>query len=151
MGFRLIPGFAIGGMLSYAQAIGPSFNDTSGNGNSGSASNSITVTLGTIGPYVDWYPSPTGGFHVLGTVALAYLSASDGTTTANSGAGIGLGLGVGYDFWITKDWSIGALGRFTYARTGLSVASTDASGNAATTSVTDSMIVPAILFSVSYH
>jgi hypothetical protein len=149
-----LPGFTVGGFFSGATVPSPSVSA----GGQSVTVNGASITLGQIGPYVDWYPTPTGGFHVLGGAGLAFLSLNNGETapdgsssSTNSGAGFGLDAGVGYDWWITDKWSIGALARFTYARTSLSQSSTDSMGNAITINTTDSMIVPAVLFSANWQ
>jgi hypothetical protein len=134
-------GLVIGGFLSGASAIGPS---VSVDGFSAS-SNDTRLTLFTVGPYIDYYPNPHGGFHVLGTLGFADLTASydDGTFAArDSGTGITLGGGIGYDWWVSRDWSLGILGRFTFASTRRTVDGF---------SVSEDTVLPAVLFSFSYQ
>jgi Autotransporter beta-domain len=135
------PGLAIGGFLSGASAIGPSVRV---NGFRASSSDT-SLTLATIGPYIDYYPSPRKGFHILGTLGFARLTLSfdDGTISADdSGTGFTLGGGVGYDWWVSRDWTIGILGRFTFASTSRTFDGL---------SVSESTFLPAVLFSVSFN
>jgi hypothetical protein len=136
-----IRGLAIGGFVSGAVAPGPSL---SADGVSVSDSNS-TLTLFTVGPYIDWYPHAHEGFHLLGTLGYANLKASydDGNLSAsNSAGGFTLGGGIGYDWWVSRDWSLGILGRFTYAQTSRSIEGV---------SFTQNTVVPAVLFSFSFN
>jgi hypothetical protein len=80
-----------------------------------------TFTL--LAPFVDYYPNPREGFHLLGAVGFGVLSMEEGTPdNANSalfqdhGATGPAGLvGVGYEWWLADRWSLGVLGRVTYA------------------------------------
>jgi hypothetical protein len=134
-------GLTIGGFVNATTAVGPSL---SVNGKSlGSASNDVSLGLGLIGPYLDYYPDPTSGLHVLALAGLASLSVSDGSgSSQQSGSGFGVGAGVGYDVWIGDEWSLGILGRLQYASTKL-----DSGGVTAT----DNVIAPAVLASIVYQ
>ncbi len=134
-------GLVVGGFVSGASAIGPSVS-----------TDTITVTdtdtrltLFTVGPYIDYYPNPHGGLHILGTLGFANLTASydDGTvSTRDSATGITLGGGIGYDWWVSRDWSLGILGRFTFAATKRTIDGF---------SVSEDTVLPAVLFSFSYQ
>jgi hypothetical protein len=69
-----------------------------------------------LGPSIDWYPSPTGGFHFGGMVgvgaAWARLPEEDVYDGIGGGGGA-LGLQVGYDWWVAHEWSLGGLLRLT--------------------------------------
>jgi hypothetical protein len=68
-----------------------------------------------IGPFVDGFPVPTGGWHFGGTLGLARITVSDlayGTARAN---GVGGAFWLGRDFWVAPDWSVGPLVKFTGA------------------------------------
>jgi hypothetical protein len=141
LGGMPVRGLAIGGFLSGASAVGPSITV---NGFSASDSNT-SLTLVTVGPYIDYYPEPRKGFHILGTLGYANVKASfdDGTLSANSSAGgPTIGVGIGYDWWVGRDWSIGILGRFTYAQTSRTIEGLHTS---------EQTVLPALLFSVSYN
>jgi len=154
LGGTPVPGFRIGGFISGTTVFSPS---VSVGGQSGTSGTSLTLTQ--VGPYVDWYPSSTNGFHALAGIGFAYLTSNNGQTDANgnpastnNGIGFGLDLGAGYDWWVSDKVNVGVLARFSYARTSFSQSSTDPiSGDTSTLSVSDSMITPAILFSVAYH
>jgi len=71
-----------------------------------------------LGGGVDWYPSPTGGFHFGGLLGFA-VAVGDAPSTSPfeniGGLGGALSISVGYDWWIGDEWSIGVLGRATGA------------------------------------
>jgi hypothetical protein len=127
---------AIGGFLSgpSVSVEGLSVRDTD-----------TRLTLVTIGPYIDYYPAPHKGLHILGTLGFASLTArydDVNFSASNSAGGFTLGGGIGYDWWVSRDWSIGVLGRFTFASTSRTVDGF---------SVSESTVLPAVLFSVSYN
>ncbi len=140
LGGTLAPGLAVGGTFNFTIAAGPSYS-IDGVG-SGTASSDVSLNFLTIGPYVDYYIDPTKGLHVLGTVGYAVENVSSKNSSSNGSTGFGLGLGVGYDWWVGDEWSIGLLGRFTYAHM------TQSAGGI---TVTDNTITPAILASFTYQ
>lgn len=74
-------------------------------------------TFGLIGPFLDWYPSPAGGFHLQALLGAARIDISDdsGARSEHTPVGAGLAIGAGYDFWIADEWSVGALLRISGA------------------------------------
>jgi hypothetical protein len=66
------------------------------------------VTAGpfNLGAFIDWFPNPTAGWHVGGSLGLGGPSLSDDNVRW---AGIGLAGSVfgGYDAWIGPEWSLG--------------------------------------------
>ena len=74
-GGTLAPGLSLGGYVSALSAPGPDVKLS--DGQSFASSNDMSLNLSTIGPYLDFYPDPHGGFHVLGTVGFARVSASE--------------------------------------------------------------------------
>jgi hypothetical protein len=76
---------------------------------------SNATLFSTNGIYVDYYLDPQGGFHLIGVLGIAQIALDDKDSRISS-EGMGTaGLGVGYDWWIGDEWSIGFLGRLTYA------------------------------------
>jgi hypothetical protein len=151
-----VRGLAIGGFLSDANAPGPGVTL----GNVTASDNSSSLNLFTIGPYIDWYPHAHEGFHILGTLGYANVrfSVDEGNGSAsNSSGGVTIGGGIGYDWWVARDWSIGILGRMTFAHTSQTVAGGSVvvvnGTNVATGDVTVSQdtIAPEILFSFSFN
>jgi hypothetical protein len=77
------------------------------------------LTFSVLGVSMDWFPNPTGGFHVGATLGFAVAAAprpkTDVFDTLGGGGGA-LAISTGYDFWIADQWSLGALLRLTGAR-----------------------------------
>ena len=95
-----------------------------------------------LGPYVDYYPSPTGGLHFVGVLGLA--SANDGNDDTKLAMGFGFGAGAGYGTWIGDEWSLGVLLRMQYLALKAEFESTSGSVKSAT-------LLPALLVTISYH
>jgi hypothetical protein len=66
-----------------------------------------TAANGQLGVLVDWFPKPTGGWHVGALAALGGITISDSDIRDSRGLGFGGSLFGGYDFWIGAEWSIG--------------------------------------------
>jgi hypothetical protein len=76
----------------------------------------VDFTLRTESFLLDCYPSPQGGFHVLGALGLAQLLVSrPGEDDADDPSGTFWALGAGYDWWVSDDASVGLLGRVSNA------------------------------------
>jgi hypothetical protein len=77
------------------------------------------VDVGTIllGPFVDGFPNPKGGWHVGGMIGLAGIrtDGAPGQTAAREDQGGGGAVWFGYDAWVADEWSIGGLLRFAAA------------------------------------
>lgn len=102
-------GLVIGGAYFFSQAQKPNVKVGSIEGESNNNFN-----FGLIGPFVDWFFIPDGGFHA-GLIfggALANVTSSDGRESSTA-TGAGGGLFLGYDFWIADQWSLGVLARAT--------------------------------------
>lgn len=136
-----VPGLVLGGFVSGVSAPGPSAEV---NGMTLTASNDVSLGLGSIGPYVDYYPDPQGGFHALGTLGYAQVTFNngDGTVDAATSSGFTLGAGVGYDAFVSDEWSLGGLGRLGYAWTSHSTSGV---------TVHDNALMLGLSFSVSCH
>lgn len=114
-----------------------------------------SATISMIGPFVDFYPNPQQGFHVLGAITYTLVSASHGKYDSTlggeyppddySGDGVGLVLATGYEWWIGEQWSLGLLGRLQYT----SVTLKSASKNYVDVDFT--AWVPGVLVEVTYH
>lgn len=79
---------------------------------------SVKVTLARFGPIIDWYPDPRAGFHAQVTPAIALLVESDekGKPIEPGAIGPALAFGLGYEWFISRDFSLGLLARFGVAR-----------------------------------
>jgi hypothetical protein len=124
----------IGGGFVTDYVFSPSYD---AGGSSGSLTG-LSLTLFEIGMFADIYINPHEGLHFQPFVGFGALSASYKGYTGNSATGLALGLGGGYDWWVGDEWSIGVMGRITYAPLSLS-------GSSYTT------IAPALLATFTYH
>jgi hypothetical protein len=124
-----------------------------------------SVGAGVIGPFVDFYPSPVGGAHVLGAIGVAVLSVSKGDphivcapgSTVNCanlvlpaddyfGTGFGAVSGFGYEGWVGDQWSIGGEARITFVTGTLSPSNDSFRPDLKLTA-----IVPGALLTFTYH
>ena len=134
------PGLVIGGG-SYGASIGKTRYISDGIEVEDEAS-----AVSVIGPFIDFYPDPEAGLHLQLAPGLGLISAVEGDFVAEDLGGLGFGFmaGVGYEFWISEQWSIGALARVLYANATL----LNADGNER---FDVQAIVPGLLFAVTYH
>ena len=69
-----------------------------------------SASLFIVGPFVDGYPNPSGGWHFGGTIGFAHqIFGSTGTDPQRNGNGVGGAFWLGHDFWMADDWSLGPL------------------------------------------
>jgi len=123
LGGAVKPGFNLGAAVSISKPV-----NTSGtiDKQKSSDTRSQKIELGTqvfIGPMLDWYTRSQGGFHVLVSIGGAFTAGrkisvtdtSTGEDWSKSYGPYGLGMigGLGYEWWVSDQWSIGLLGRFT--------------------------------------
>lgn len=135
-GGTIAPGLVIGGGTANSIALGPTFEL---NGNELETDGDVRLNLSTIGPFVTFYPDPHGGLSLHAMIAFGVMSITvDGDETDDNPTGVALTGGVGYDFWVAPEWSIGFLGRFTYAPLKYE-------------DVTYTTIAPSLLLSFTYH
>jgi hypothetical protein len=76
---------------------------------------SVKLTLGRIGPFVDWYLDPLHGFHVQVAAGLAVQVESDtkGNSIKPGSVGGAGSFGLGYELFVGSQFSIGAMARFS--------------------------------------
>jgi hypothetical protein len=67
--------------------------------------NDATLSFGSVGPVIRFYPSATGGFYLKGGVGVATLELDAGIFSGNT-TGAGLVLGVGYDGRVGRNFSL---------------------------------------------
>ncbi|MBK7578915.1 MAG: hypothetical protein IPI67_01805 [Myxococcales bacterium] len=101
-------GLAIGGALLGEAGVSHSVE------RDGRSVGDANVRLGLLGPFVDGFFDPKGGFHMGGAVGLAALTLEG---LGSSGAsdtltGFGGAAWAGYDAWVADEWAIGGLVRF---------------------------------------
>jgi hypothetical protein len=71
------------------------------------------LSLMTVGPFIDGYPNPRGGFHSGGMLGASAAHLTGNTYFAAENAyGFGLATWLGYDCWVADQWSVGGLLRF---------------------------------------
>jgi hypothetical protein len=138
LGGTPVRGLVIGGMFNWATAFGPKVTLNGQDIANLSQNGSNSLSLLTLGPYVNYYFDPTAGFYLLGMVGYGAESYTQNGGSGQSPGGPAFALGAGYDFWVADEWSLGVLGRFTY-------------GSLSLNSVTYSTISPAIMFSFNYN
>lgn len=139
------PGLVIGGGVLLQEAFNPSYSAhfpgplTIGDTSTGSGS----LVFGMLGPMIDAFPNPSGGFHVGGLVGLSRIGFSD---HGNPSTGIGLSAWAGYMWWASSQWSLGGLIRLSGARSGRKVGA-----DANQFDVTDTTRAITFMFSTAYH
>ncbi len=76
---------------------------------------SVKLTTGRLGPFLDWYPDPLRGFHVQVAAGLAIQVESDtkGKSIKPGSVGAAGSFGLGYEFFVGNQFSVGAMARFT--------------------------------------
>jgi hypothetical protein len=114
MGGTVGSGVAIGGVLILHNVNSPVLERDDG------TSAELGGDLGflVLAAFVDWFPDVRGGFHFgagLGG-AFALAEAPDGSVFDYvGGGGPALSVHLGYDFWISSQWSLGGMLRWTGA------------------------------------
>jgi hypothetical protein len=118
VGGNLTEGFVLGGAIQVDRVFGLAGEDSE-TGELDLAEISFSHVL--VGPFLDIYVSPAGGFHFLGMVGISDLnvhssrrSTSQVDATPDPG-GLGSTFGVGYDAWVASELSVGGLVSLTYA------------------------------------
>lgn len=117
------PGLVIGGTLNGSFAGDVTTQDLTVNGSRVPDITYNQVTLGFLGPFVDYYIDAQLGWHVQGALGIAGLTLVEddrnGTTprvrSRTETGGLAFALGAGWEGWIGKQWSMGALLRLMYA------------------------------------
>jgi hypothetical protein len=113
MGFDLLlggspsPGIAIGGGL-LAQGAFSTELERSG------YEEDRSLSVLTLGPFIDGFPNANRGWHFGGLVGLSLVNVEDSSADGVSEtAGFGGAAFFGYDFWVADEWSVGPLLRFS--------------------------------------
>lgn len=115
-----VPGLAVGGGLMLLFGGPPAYGVDApdpGGERRDFAQSQEGIGLALLGPMIDGFPNPRGGFHVGGLVGFASVGITDGED--NASGGFGVSLWTGYDWWVGKQWSVGVLARLSGARTTL--------------------------------
>ncbi len=112
LGGSLVPGLALGGGLTAIITDKPTVET---NGRSVRGHNSLSFSA--LSGFVDWYPMPDQGLHLLGMGGFAQLHVSDadGNNLSDTATGPSFSVGAGYEWSVGKGWGLGAMARYTYA------------------------------------
>ncbi len=115
------------------------------------------ISLGLVGPFIDYYFSEDQGLHLQLAVGLASSSVSKGEfktgegssdTDEESGSGFGSMLGFGFETWAGEQWSVGGLIRVLYADTTIEA---DLPGTDVQADWKSKSVIPGVLFTATYH
>jgi hypothetical protein len=119
MGGTPAPGLVVGGGLILQEAMSPSVEVKTGTGGTASpgldGGTSAALGFGMLGPMIDAFPNPNGGFHFGGLLGVASIGLKG--QNGNQSTGGGLSAWGGYMWWVSSQWSLGGLLRFSAART----------------------------------
>ena len=136
LGGSLVPGLFLGGFITDTLVQGPAVDN--GNQVFYTAQN-IHLNTWSVGPYVDVYPNPHGGFHLLGGVGYSEMGVDNPHTYAFvSGNGFSVQTALGYDWWLNRTATMGFLLSLTHTQ-------------AMVDSSLESVWVPGLSLSISYH
>jgi hypothetical protein len=108
LGGTPLPGLVLGGVLWTAR-LDPTFE------NQGVTTvpddDSVKITQLRLGPFLDFYPDPSRGFHAQAGVQFVPQSESDtkGNPVEPAALGAALSLGTGYEWFIAPNFSLGFL------------------------------------------
>lgn len=129
----------IGGGFITDYAASPSAKMTAAGTTQSATLTDVSLYLYAMGVFADIYPDPHGGLHFQPFLGFGGLQATYQGNASNGGpTGMVLAAGVGYDWWVADEWSIGLMGRLTYAPLSYN-------------SVGWSTIAPALLATFTYH
>jgi hypothetical protein len=112
-GGAIVPGLNVGGGVAVDWVVRPRIES-----NGVEVDEDVLVgLLGVIGPFIDWYPSSEGGFHLQALIGAARITITDESHMRSDHEPIGgaLLLGVGYDWWLGDEWALGVMARLTSA------------------------------------
>jgi hypothetical protein len=106
VGGAVVPGVILGGALFYQHAFNPAYT-ADGVTYQPNADKSLNSSF--LGPFIDWYPNPYGGFHLGAFLGFARLTMTNtaGDTTSYSPVGGEIGGMIGQDFWLGPQLSLG--------------------------------------------
>jgi hypothetical protein len=136
LGGSPIEGLAIGGGFMIDYAPSPTYEL---NGQDAGANIDFSQYIIGIGPFADYYLSPQGGLHLQAFVGWGGLETSaEGNAGGSDPTGLVTALGVGYDVFISSEWSVGGMGRLTFAPLSID-------------DVSYTTFEPALLVTLTYH
>jgi len=143
MGGTPTPGLVIGGGIFASSAADPTL-ESDGVNTELRGDTSIAI----VGPFIDGFFDPEGGFHVGGAIGIGSLTVRneelDTSETQYDGAGVAAW--VGYDAWVSSEWSMGGCARLVAAS-----GKRDEDVLGATVTEKSSSVGFALLFTALYH
>lgn len=112
LGGSPVPGLALGGGFTAIVTDKPMVQ---ADGETVQGQNSLDYA--TLCGFVDWYPMPDKGLHILGMGGFAQMRVSDpdGNSLTGTATGPSFGVGAGYEWSIGEHWGLGAMARYEYA------------------------------------
>jgi hypothetical protein len=151
LGGTVAPGLVLGGAIVGAQAATPQFSLRNyGQELTGDLG---TITISSLGPFVDYYFNPKNGLHALAAVSYLTASVAEGSPTTDglhvpakdlSGTGFSLAAGIGYEWWVGEQWSLGALAAVQYGSATVKSSNDDFEAKLA-------FLLPGVLGTVTFH
>jgi hypothetical protein len=130
IGGTVAPGLVIGGAFGILGTSGdfsggPSITATATYHVNGAAAppqskvlTNTTALNATIGAFVDWFPDPSDGWHVGGSIDLGQMSTTDALGTRDMAGDFGASIMGGYQWWLGPSWSMGIIARASIATKG---------------------------------
>lgn len=94
-------GVALGGALLTSGAFSAAFD------RGGVDAGDRRVGLVVVGPFIDGYPNPRGGWHLGAALGVAALQIQDRAPTLTDTRGLGGAGWFGYDWWVADEFSMG--------------------------------------------
>lgn len=103
LGGSIADGFVLGGAWRW-MSLNKKFD-----GAPPPASGRAGISMGQLGLFADWFPAPSGPWHLGALAGYSGLVMINGANSTVSGSGFGTTLFTGVDAWIGPDWSIGLM------------------------------------------
>lgn len=114
-GTSIRPGVVLGGAFWSSTVLASTTRAFDGEATTSSTAQNPSSWV--VGPWIDYYFDPRGGFHLPAGIGIAIINGLDvdgaRLSRNNNALGTGMLLGLGYDWWISDHWSAGILGRVT--------------------------------------
>lgn len=101
------------------------------------------LNLWSLGMYMDMYPNPSGGGHIFFAGGYSIVSfGNDLVSRTVNGDGYNVSGGIGHDWHVGNNWNVGLLAKVSY---------TEATSRLGKIESNERIIVPALMFTVSFH
>jgi hypothetical protein len=148
---------SIGGAIASGVILAGTITATSASNATQSADGypdySSSASLSALGVLVDVYPNPTDGLHFGGALSLAGVSYNDTRNNSSDDTRQGGAISghFGYEWWVGTDWSLGVMGRITYAHATRRIDTALGTTTSYSLEYKDSVVSPALLFVGTYN